>query len=390
MPDVSARSAHDAHGTVTVADTALVMRSPIDASVGLHLRIYPTGKRSWVWIGYLHGKRHLRTLGDADALPQAAARKLCRELSLEFARAKLALPKAKAALTFREFSREYVERYSRRRNRSWKEDDSRLKRIVLPKLGSSHLGQISRSDIELLHAEISETHPVLANRVGKLLSSMFNRAIEWGYTDVNPAARISYNKEVPRDTFVTEDQAPRFLAAVMALDDIYARTAILLFLLTGRRKNELLSLRWGDVDFASTTLRFTNFKSGRVRRLHLCRWAVELLQALPRKNEWIFPSWGESGHLKDIRKNWTRARNAAGLSGLRIHDLRHTTSSWLAAMGNSISLSQHVMDHADVRTTQRYTHFADPSVAAALDALGQKLSDTRSDAVHEVPPVAVH
>ena len=79
----------------------------------------------------------------------------------------------------------------------------------------------------------------------RMLSSMFNKAKEWGILPdgaPNPASRIQRFKEKSRDRFVTLEELPRLVDAIEAEPSPYVRAAFHLFLRTGLRRSELAEL----------------------------------------------------------------------------------------------------------------------------------------------------
>jgi integrase len=92
----------------------------------------------------------------------------------------------------------------------------------------------------------------------------------------------------------------------------------------------------------------------------------------------VFPSDGETGHVVEIKRAWATLCKAAGITGLRIHDLRHSFASQLASSGASLPLIGALLGHANPTTTHRYAHlFQDPQraavekVAAIIGAAGK-------------------
>jgi len=66
---------------------------------------------------------------------------------------------------------------------------------------------------------------------------------------------------------------------------------------------------------------------------------------------------------------WDPARKAAGLEGVRIHDLRHAHASWLLAGGADLQVVKERLGHASISTTEKYLHSLPTADETALDAL---------------------
>jgi len=71
------------------------------------------------------------------------------------------------------------------------------------------------------------------------------------------------------------------------------------------------------------------------------------------------------------RQVWYPAREAAGLAGLRVHDLRHAHASWLLAGGANLQVVKERLGHASIVTTERYLHSLPTADETALDALAR-------------------
>jgi len=93
-----------------------------------------------------------------------------------------------------------------------------------------------------------------------------------------------------------------------------------------------------------------------------------VIEALPR-GEFLFPNPRDtSKHLTTIKHGWQTARDAAGLPGLRIHDLRHSAASFMVNSGVDLFAVGKVLGHANVASTARYSHLQQATLLAAVEA----------------------
>jgi integrase len=104
--------------------------------------------------------------------------------------------------------------------------------------------------------------------------------------------------------------------------------------LTGARRGEIQGLQWREVDIdrRSIVLPDARSKTG-ARRIPLSDAAIEVLQGIKRKGDYVFPANranAASGHTVGLPRAWRAIRDEAGLDDLRIHDLRHSFASFAA------------------------------------------------------------
>lgn len=127
-----------------------------------------------------------------------------------------------------------------------------------------------------------------------------------------------------------KEQLGAWFKGVRRLSNPIIRAYLQALLLLGVRREQLLSLRWDDVDFVwnTATLRTTakkNNKGGNKRTVALTPYVASLLSALPRKNEWVFSSDdSESGRVIDPRIAHNAALESAELPHTTLHGLRRT------------------------------------------------------------------
>jgi integrase len=281
----------------------------------------------------------------------------------------------KKALTFGQFADLYLERYARPRKKSVRNDIAMLS-YHLAQWRARKLGSLTRQEIASLHSRIGTVHPYQANRLLALVRRMFNLAKTWGlYQGDNPATGIDRFKEHKRDRFILPQELPHVLEAVQAESNIYIRTAFVVCLLTGARKQEVLTMKWEDLQLKEATWRIPDTKADRPHLVPLPTALVPLLREIPRHldNPYVFPSRNGQGHLVNLSKAWKRICARADLPELRIHDLRRTLGSWLAASGASLTLIGKVLNHSQIATTQIYARLDLDPVRTALNENAKKM-----------------
>ena len=349
--------------------------------IGLGLRIYPNGRKSFVLSYRCNGRKRLMSLGAYGVITLDEARNLARKALVDVADGHDPLDQRELAIqgeSVADLCHAFLERYSKIHKRSWKDDASRIRLYINPAWGTLRASSLKRSDVARLHRKLGEKHPYGANRLLELISKMYELARVWGVVEedyTNPGRGIPKFREEKRDRWVTPDELPRLAKAIDEESNRPARAALWLYLLTGLRKSELLKLKWSDIDQRRQEIRLGRTKSGRTHYVPLSNEAKEILQSLPRDqdNPYVFQGTKPGHHLVNIDKPWRRVRSAAGIEDVRLHDLRRTMGSWLAQAGNSLHLIGRVLNHSTPSTTQVYARFGNDHVRAAMESYGQQL-----------------
>lgn len=145
-----------------------------------------------------------------------------------------------------------------------------------------------------------------------------------------------------------------------------AITAIRLLMLTGCRLSEIMTLKWEDVDTTARELRLPESKTG-AKVVHFGQTAATILDGIERLDDNPFVITGKKpgARLTDLQHPWRRIRDKAGLSNVRIHDLRHSYASGALALGEGLPMIGKLLGHSQVQTTARYAHLANDPVKRA-------------------------
>jgi integrase len=313
------------------------------------------------------------TLGSYPALSVHQARQEALKIKGAIAKGEdpsLARKQDREALTFGQLAALYVERHAKQHKKSAHRDEQMIA-SYLARWKNRKISDITRDDVVRLHQALGTDHGrYAANRTVALLRTIFNRSADWGFlVDRNPAERLKLFREEKRDRFLSPDELRCVNEALLEEENLYWRAYFPLSLFLGTRRTELLEARWADIDLERGTWRIPNTKSGNSPLLPLPKAAVEVFRQLPSRgtSEWVFPGNGSSGHLIEPAKAWQRIRARAGVSDVRIHDLRRTLGSWLASEGYSLPLIGRALNHQNASTTQIYARLQLDPVREALE-----------------------
>lgn len=199
--------------------------------------------------------------------------------------------------------------------------------------------------------------PATINRHLALLRRLGNLAFRWGWTDSPLGKRVELLREnQERHVYLTQRQVAA-IAAEAAHEG--TRDAIWLAATTGLRRGELLALR--PEHYRDGALWLATSKSGRPRRVPVPADVRYICERLPL-----------AVTVDSLRKDFSRAREKAGLSGARFHDLRHTFASWAIDAGVDLRLLKDLMGHSTMQMTSRYAHLEDRHHDEAMRKMARK------------------
>lgn len=263
---------------------------------------------------------------------------------------------------------------------------SNYENLIGPKLGTKPIAEITRADVDAFHRALAKT-PFRANRAVALLSKLMTLAEmwEWGDQGTNPCRYVKKNKERNRERFLSVAELSRIGEAMRELvqeGDIWPdmANAFTLLLLTGARKNEVLTCRWTWVSLENSLIALPDSKTGQ-KSIFLSEQAVQILrmqqkQSRDPQSPFVFPGLRKGQCLVNISKPWARICEQAEVENVRIHDLRHTAASIAVGEGVSLPIIGRLLGHSQPQTTARYAHVdSDPAVIAA-NAIGVIISGT--------------
>ena len=283
-----------------------------------------------------------------------------------------------------------------------------LDRHVLPRFGTLPLRRLRTADLDAWYGQLrtsgSATGGPLApnsvQRVHAVLRRALGQGVRWGWIQVNPASAATPPR-VLRSTVTIPSPA-----TIAALVDAAAKVnpALPVFLrlaaVTGARRGELCALRWRHIDFERSALHIEgalveaggvliekDTKTHAERRMSLDERTLAVLAAhrahldavLAVARVSLAPDAFVFSHEPDGRQPWRpnyatlafgRLVKEQGLSGLRLHDLRHFAATAMLVSGIDVRTASGRLGHANASTTlDVYAHFvkaADERAASAV------------------------
>jgi integrase len=195
-----------------------------------------------------------------------------------------------------------------------------------------------------------KTAKARANREKALLSHMFNKAREWGYTDApNPCQGVKGFTESGRDRYVSDDE----FKAVRDAAHPTVQDAMDVALLTGQRPADVLKILRSDI--RDGALFVTQNKTGVKRAIDLVGELAEVVERIasrPRARQSLYLIQDDDGRpltALALRSRFDKARKAAGVN-FQFRDIRAKTASDTGDLGHS----QRLLGHKNRDMTEHY------------------------------------
>lgn len=315
-------------------------------------------------------------------------------------------------------------------------------------IGPYKIQDVTRADVARLHTAMSKTPPQ-ANRLLQMLSALFTWCEKCGYRaeGTNPCRYVEKYKEFSKERFLSLREMQALNTAVQKYEHQYGHikenahkknksgdtkvniitpfvvSAVKLLIYTGARRNEILELKWDDVDFRNRLIRLQRSKTGQ-RTIYLSAPAMQTLAEILRieGNPYVICGAKDRERLANIKDPWGRIRKMAtidvwmeddkirplieeataslppdtrpdqiftaaqelakvrsvilppGLSDVRLHDLRHTYASFAVTGGHHLKIVGSLLSHTSIKTTERYAHLSNDPIQAANEAIADSIT----------------
>jgi integrase len=251
----------------------------------------------------------------------------------------------------------------------WLEENSHLKSLETTKLRLTwlrkHLGDdVALGDIKpdvvakLKAKDRWNGQPVkksTVNRTLSALSGLFTLAHEKKWVESVPHFPWASEKGNRRTQRLSRDDVVRLIGEL----PMHLALMLSFSLLTGVRENNILGLKWGQVDREAGVIRYEehDMKGGRIHIVPITPDLGALLD-LCGNDPYVFTYNGKP-ITRVSNHGWYKALKRAGLEGVTFHEAtRHTWASWHAMSGTPLQVLKELGGWKDTRSVERYTHLA--------------------------------
>jgi integrase len=351
-----------------------------------------SGRRSWMFRGTLNGRPVWRGLGATRIVPlrEACAATLKMRLDLHHGRLPDRRVRAKACPSFEEMASEYIAAHEsgwrdKKAASTWRNS---LKQHA-GKLAKLPVDAIEARDVAAALKAVWHASPSTAKKVRNRVAVVLDFARAAGHrSGENPATwkgqlehlLPSLSTKVKHHDAVAVDDIPSLTADLMARTSVSAK-ALLFTLLTACRTGDTIGATWAEIDLDAKVWSMLEgrTKAGRPFRIPLSDAVVAILEALPRREGFLF-SAGTTGKPLSNMAMLKLMRDLRG-HGSTVHGLRSSFRDWASETGKPDEVVEKALDHQ--RGDAVYAAYARSEL---LDARRELMSAWAAYATRTDPP----
>jgi site-specific recombinase XerD len=215
--------------------------------------------------------------------------------------------------------------------------------------------------------------------------ALFSKALSWNYVRENIFTKIKLARlHQTNPEWITEEELTCICSNIgnrnirqMAQFSFYC----------GARLGEIVSIKWSDIDLKERNIHIGKShktKSGKERVVPICNPLFEILfqryenykkgKIIELESSYVFQKRNGRNAYKPefISRKFMEGRRAAKLSeGIHFHTLRHSNASYLVKKGVSLFVIRELLGHADIKTTQIYSHLNNEDLRNAINCFNK-------------------
>ena len=256
---------------------------------------------------------------------------------------------------------------------------NRFKKYLIPALkqrfGRLLLRQFTSQTLEQFIVDLTKQGKTTAtiNRYIACLKHMLHKAVDWNMVEKEVLERIQKVKplkgEVKRLRYLTSEEINKLLSVC----DNSLYPIVFTALNTGMRREEILSLKWSNIDLKNGYIHIETSKNKERRDVPINASLLNLFKRMFTERridtDYVFVNPLTGTRLTDIKRSFHTALKRAGIKDFRFHDLRHTFASHLVMSGVDLTTVKELLGHKDIKMTLRYSHLAPEHKQKAVTVL---------------------
>jgi len=208
----------------------------------------------------------------------------------------------------------------------------------------------------------------------RALKAALSKAVSWDYISDNPLKKIKapkVTKSLP--LFIVEEDLNLIIEKT---NSVQLKNIFLVAFYTGMRLGEILNMHFSWIDHSQNIIVVKNSdsfttKSKKERIIPIHPRIKSILINKSEKDDFIFTRWpGLKFNNNFVSKQFKKSLRAVGLNDkIHFHNLRHSTASNLVQKGVSLYIVKEILGHADIQTTQVYSHLTTANLSNAIQLL---------------------
>jgi site-specific recombinase XerD len=290
----------------------------------------------------------------------------------------------KAFITLNQFHLDHYLPYIMVAKRSWGTDVSVLKNHILPMLGGYAMLDLKPFVIqEMVQALVKKgLSPSTCNRALIILRFMYNCGLRWEVLPKmeNPCKNV---KELAlnnkKERFLNGNEISTLKLELSKSKNKFLPYIVQLLILTGCRRGEALNAQIQHFDLGRGDWVVPLPKAGKARHIPLNDLAIQTVRTailfkqsqnqVAKESHFLFPNPATGQPFQQIFYSWDKARKAAHIDTVRMHDLRHSFASAMVNSGMTLYDVKEILGHSNIRTTERYAHLSNSRLRQAAGAV---------------------
>lgn len=226
-------------------------------------------------------------------------------------------------------------------------------------IGNKDIDKIREMDVRRILADMAmkEYSPRTMKSILEVLKPMFRFALKNKYIRENPIYDISV--KIPSQKRIVTNATDLFTKFYKSIMHVYAddpfNRALFLFALTGRRKSEILNLKWHNIDFLSRYYWIEDTKNGDQQKYPLPTYVSDALSQIEDDREGlVFKSPVTGAVIINLTRRLDKLKEYLGVQNLSMHYMRNILVSMLAEQQIEAIVLSGILGHKDVNTVNKY------------------------------------